>query len=116
MKTAVFLWMISAWAAATASTNDAAIVSALCGGGSVLVTDYGFAISTPGRQTRAVRQPGGGYWVSGPALNVKLIPRPDGYAISPVGPLPDGSTVHPATVGDLFDAYYAKKKRPPKRR
>lgn len=116
MKGALIVWLGAACMAAAATTNDAAILSTLCGGGNVLVTDYGFSISTTGRPARAVRQPDGGYWVSGPGLNVRLIPRRDGYAISPVAPRPDGTTVHPATTTDLFDAYYGKKKaRPPRR-
>ena len=41
MKGALIVWLGAACMAAAATTNDAAILSTLCGGGNVLVTDYG---------------------------------------------------------------------------
>jgi hypothetical protein len=116
MKKALIVLLLSGAGAAPGATNDdAAVLSALAHGGRVIATDYGFSISSAGGTIRAVRQPQGGYWVSGPGVNARLIPRDCGYAVSPVRPLRDGTTVRPATLEDVFDNYYRGKRGRPKR-
>lgn len=99
----------TSWAGST--TNTAAVIAAVAGGGQVIERGDGFVVvRSDGSQVKAVKS-SDGYWLSGPGINQRLIRRSDGYAVAPV----EGNR-QAADVTDRFQNYYSGKRAAKKSR
>jgi hypothetical protein len=87
-----FLLMLMLPALSRCWADDAAIVAVVAGGGKVISDRFGFSvIDSEGRETKAVKDSRGGYWVSGPKVNARLNPPGLATTFLPFAPSSDAT-------------------------
>lgn len=97
--------MTAASGARATVEDDQAAVAAIVPG-RIVNQSWGWSVVNARGTTRVIRRAEGGYAVSGPSGNFRLIRREYGWAIAPVA-----SREEPATWQDVFNAGYARKRR-----